>query len=52
MAKNKNNSSSKNSNSSSSKNNVSNSSKNSGTMKDSVAQFPDNRPARSGPGGE
>lgn len=37
-----------------SKNTTSNSSKNNsgGTMKDTNKQFPDNRPARSGPGGE
>ncbi len=53
MANNKNNSSSKNSTSNSSKNNTSNSSKNKsgGSMKD-VTHMPDNRPARSGPGGE
>jgi hypothetical protein len=52
MAKNKNNSSSKNDASNSSKNNASNSSKNNtgGSMKDTT-QMPDNRPARSGPGG-
>lgn len=51
MAKNKNNSS-KNGASSSSKNSTSSSSKNTsgGSMKDLTAQ-PDNRPARSGPGG-
>ncbi len=50
MAKNKDNrmkNSSKNSSSNQSKNNNSGNS-----MKDSVAQFPDNRPSRSGPGGE
>lgn len=38
----------------SSKNSASNNSKNTSgnSMKDSVAQFPDNRPSRSGPGGE
>jgi hypothetical protein len=52
MAKNKSNSSTKNNASSSSKNNASNSSKNNsgGSMKDTT-HMPDNRPARSGPGG-
>ena len=52
MAKNKNNSSSKNSTSNSGKNNASSSSKDKsgGSMKD-VTHMPDNRPARSGPGG-
>ena len=52
MAKNKNNSSSKNNASNSSKNNTGNSSNNNsgGSMKDTI-HMPDNRPARSGPGG-
>ncbi len=59
MAKNKNNSkgnasnSNKNTSSASSKNDSSSSSKSgNGSMKDLSAQFPDKRPARSGPGGE
>jgi hypothetical protein len=52
MAKNKSNSSTKNNASNSSKNNASNSGKNTsgGSMKDTT-HMPDNRPARSGPGG-
>jgi hypothetical protein len=52
MAKNKSNSSTKNSTSNSNKNNASNSGKNNsgGSMKDTT-HMPDNRPARSGPGG-
>jgi hypothetical protein len=52
MAKNKSNSSTKNNASDSSKNNSNNSNndKSGGSMKD-VTHMPDNRPARSGPGG-
>ncbi|MDF2483891.1 MAG: hypothetical protein K0R46_59 [Herbinix sp.] len=52
MAKNKNNSF-KNNASTSVKNDTGNSSKNQsgGSMKDTNTQMPDNRPARSGPGG-
>ncbi|MBP1753996.1 MAG: hypothetical protein H6Q59_394 [Firmicutes bacterium] len=52
MAKNKNNSP-KSSGSNSSKDTTSNSNKNTsgGSMKDTNSQMPDNRPARSGPGG-
>jgi hypothetical protein len=52
MAKNKSNSSTKNDASNSSKNNASNSSKNnSGSSMKDTTHMPDNRPARSGPGG-
>jgi len=53
MAKNKNNNYKSNA-TSSSKNSVSSSSKDTagGSMKDTNKQFPDKRPAKSGPGGE